>query len=109
MQAQIEAEQEQRTEWGVRTRRTNKLENVKTKRMCEALAKAEKAKALPAIEGELPDMPEGSADEDFDENEGKRARGKRGKQKANNIAQSTEAVDKARKKADSLFHRFGLA
>lgn len=35
--------------------------------MCEALARAENAKALPCIEGELPDMPEGEVDEDFEE------------------------------------------
>lgn len=40
---------------------------MKQKRMCEALTKAENAKKRPDIEGELPDMPEGEIDEDFDD------------------------------------------
>ena len=46
--------------------------------MCEALTRAENAKSKPCIEGELPDMPEGSADEDFDLNK-KKAGGKKKK------------------------------
>ena len=41
--------------------------NLKTKMMCEALARAEKARSLPRIEGELPDMPTGEEDEDFED------------------------------------------
>lgn len=37
----------------MRTRRTNKQENAKTKLMCKALEQAEKAKDLAPIEGEL--------------------------------------------------------
>ena len=46
--------------------------------MCEALTRAENARAKPCIEGELPDMPEGSADEDFEETS-KKAGGKKKK------------------------------
>ena len=38
---------------------------MKTKKMCERLNRAESAKPRPMIEGELPDMPAGEADEDF--------------------------------------------
>ena len=62
----------------MRTRKQNKQVNKKTKAMCEALTRAENAKARPAIEGELPDMPEGSADEDFDLDKGKKKRSKKG-------------------------------
>jgi len=67
LQAQIDMESEQRLEWSLRTRRTNKQENKKTKLMCEALTKMENAKKRPDLEGELPDMPQGEADEDFEE------------------------------------------
>ena len=33
--------------------------------MCEALTRAENARVLPAIEGELPEMPAEEEDEDF--------------------------------------------
>ena len=49
----------------MRTRRTNKQENAKTKKMCERLNRAENAKSRPMIEGELPDMPVLEVDEDF--------------------------------------------
>lgn len=62
----------------MRTRRGNRQVNVKQKQMCEALTRAENARAKPCIEGELPDMPEGSADEDFEETQ-KKSGGKKKK------------------------------
>ena len=63
------------------TRKGNKEVNLKTKMMCEALARAEKARSLPRIEGELPDMPTGEEDEDFEEVSAKGKRGGKGKRK----------------------------
>ena len=86
-------ETEQRT-WGMRTRKSNKLENRKQKMMCEALTKAENSRKLPEIEGELPEMPEGEADEDFEEKTGKRASkssGKRGKKGVSAVVGDEEA------------------
>ena len=49
----------------MRTRKSNKQENKKTKRMIDRMNKEENAKVKPRIEGELPDMPELEVDEDF--------------------------------------------
>ena len=48
----------------MRTRRLNKMENKKTKQMCEALDYAEKHQK-PDLEGELPDMPVLQKDDDW--------------------------------------------
>ena len=58
--------------------------------MCEALSKAEKAGNKPMIEGELPDMPEGSADEDFEESATKGKRGGKGKKKGSSTVNDEE-------------------
>lgn len=49
----------------MRTRKTNKQENKKTKKMCQALTKAENSRVKTRIEGELADMPKLEVDEDF--------------------------------------------
>ena len=41
---------------------------------------------MPRIEGELPDMPEGEVDEDFEEASGKGKRSGKGKKKGSNTA-----------------------
>ena len=68
--------------------------------MCEALAKAEKARSFPRIEGELPDMPEGEVDEDFEEASGKGKRSGKGKKKGSNTAideqTKTAEIEKAK-------------
>ena len=56
LEAQREQEIANQRTWQMRTRKTNKLENKKQKMMCEALTRAENAKKLPEIEGELPDI-----------------------------------------------------
>ena len=56
----------------MRTRRKNKEENKKTKKMCERLNRAEEVRDRPMIEGELPDMPESFVDDDYEESLGKR-------------------------------------
>ena len=67
MQAQIEEEQKAlgRQSWGMRTRRTNKEENIKTKKMCQALEYAERKGNPAEIEGELKDMPVTEEDHDW--------------------------------------------
>ena len=98
----------------MRTRRGNKEVNIKTKKMCEALTKAENAKALPQIEGELPDMPEGSADEDFEETSERGRRSGKGKKKGAKKGQTApelnEAeIEKVKKESNSLFNKFNMA
>ena len=82
MQAQIEEEEKARgnNTWTMRTRRTNKEENIKQKRMCEALEYAEKKGNQPEIEGELKDMPVTEIDRDWNL---KKTKSKGGKNKKN--------------------------
>ena len=49
-------------------------------------------------------MPDGEVDEDFEENAGAKRKSKSKKKK-----ESETDIDLAKKKADSLFHKFGLA
>jgi hypothetical protein len=67
LQAQIDEEEKamNNKDWKMRTRRSNKNENVKTKMMCKALEHAEKRASQPEIEGELKDMPVTEVDYDW--------------------------------------------
>lgn len=87
----------------MRTRKTNKQENKKTKKMCQALTKAENSRVRTRIEGELPDMPKLDVDEDFQDGDGKGQKKGRAKDK------TEEEQKAAEEKVNSLFHKFGLA
>ena len=92
----------------MRTRRTNKQENAKTKKMCDRLNRAESAKVRPDIEGELPDMPVLEVDEDFQEQAAStnKKRSKRNSKVENN---NEDNIDEKLKEKNSLFHKFNLA
>lgn len=94
----------------MRTRRTNKQENLKTKAMCERLNRAESAKARPMIEGELPDMPVLEEDEDYDEDQSsKRPLKGRGRKRGGKGGHGDEDGDEKLVEKNSLFHKFNLA
>ena len=88
----------------MRTRRTNKQENAKTKKMLERLNRHESAKARPMIEGELPDMPVLEVDEDFQE-----AAANKKKAKGSSKEKKNEDIDEKIQEKNSLFHKFNLA
>ena len=94
LQAQIDEEEQNAETWTMRTRRTNKHENKKTKRMCEALEYAERNQK-PEIEGELKDVPVLSNDDDW-------------QQKKKLSKKSDASIQKKKGEGKCLFETFNL-
>ena len=92
----------------MRTRRKNKEENKKTKKMCERLNRAEEVRDRPMIEGELPDMPESVVDDDYEEGQGKRVSKKDAAKEQTEEQKKAAEIALKTKQVSSLFEKFNL-
>ena len=92
----------------MRTRRKNKEENKKTKKMCERLNRAEEVRDRPMIEGELPDMPKSVVDDDYEEGQGKRVSKKDAAKEQTEEQKKAAEIALKTKQVTSLFEKFNL-